>query len=158
MQVCTWLSNNAFSCVTWLQSLVENGSESCQRSSPNFWAPPSEVAVLFDSESCGALCYFACQEKHSSASGTVAAVWQVLQGKPKFELFLLSTDHNDFIVMILTGNQVIDGDQQWGLIHQAECRHCLNCWLIIVILVSPALDLQCKLNVQTLDNTWVVHV
>ena len=48
--VTTWLSNIAFHLrPIWLQTLVEIDSELCQRSFPSFCAPPSEVAVLFDS-------------------------------------------------------------------------------------------------------------
>ena len=48
--VTTWVSNIAFHLrPTWLQTLVAIESESCQTSFPSFCAPPSEVAVLFDS-------------------------------------------------------------------------------------------------------------
>ena len=48
--VTTWLSNIAFDLrQIWLQTLVAIDSESCQTSFPSFCAPPSEVAVLFDS-------------------------------------------------------------------------------------------------------------
>ena len=48
--VTTWLSNIAFHLrPIWLQTLVAIDSESCLTSFPRFCAPPSEVAVLFDS-------------------------------------------------------------------------------------------------------------
>ena len=48
--VATWLSNIAFHLrPIWLQTLVAIDSESCLTSFPRFCAPPSEVAVLFDS-------------------------------------------------------------------------------------------------------------
>ena len=48
--VTRWLSNIAFHLrQIWLQTLAEIDSESCQRSFQSFCAPPSEVAVLFDS-------------------------------------------------------------------------------------------------------------
>ena len=48
--VTTWPSNVAFHLLLiWLQPLVEIDSESCQTSFQSFCAPPSEVAVLFDS-------------------------------------------------------------------------------------------------------------
>ena len=48
--VTTWLSNIAFHLrPIWLQTLVAVDSESCLTSFPRFCAPPSEVAVLFDS-------------------------------------------------------------------------------------------------------------
>ena len=48
--VTTWPSNIAFHLrQIWLQTLVAIDSESCQTSFPSFCAPPSEVAVLFDS-------------------------------------------------------------------------------------------------------------
>ena len=48
--VTTWLSNIAFHLQSiWLQTLVAIDSESRLTSFPSFCAPPSEVAVLFDS-------------------------------------------------------------------------------------------------------------
>ena len=48
--VTTWLSNIAFHLrPIWLQTLVSIDSESRQTSFQSFCAPPSEVAVLFDS-------------------------------------------------------------------------------------------------------------
>ena len=48
--VTTWLSNIAFHLrPIWLQTLAEIDSESCLTSFPSFCAPPSEVAVLYDS-------------------------------------------------------------------------------------------------------------
>ena len=48
--VTTWLSNIAFHLrPIWLQTLVAIDSESCLTSFSRFCAPPSEVAVLFDS-------------------------------------------------------------------------------------------------------------
>ena len=48
--VTTWLSNIAFHLrPIWLQTLVVIDSESRLTSFPSFCAPPSEVAVLFDS-------------------------------------------------------------------------------------------------------------
>ena len=48
--VTTWLSNIAFHLQPiWLQTLVAIDSESRLTSFPSFCAPPSEVAVLFDS-------------------------------------------------------------------------------------------------------------
>ena len=48
--VTTWLSNIAFHLrPIWLQTLVAIDSESRLTSFPSFCAPPSEVAVLFDS-------------------------------------------------------------------------------------------------------------
>ena len=48
--VTTWLSNIAFHLQSiWLQTLVAIDSESRLTSFPRFCAPPSEVAVLFDS-------------------------------------------------------------------------------------------------------------
>ena len=48
--VTTWLSNITFHLrPIWLQTLAEIDSESCLTSFPSFCAPPSEVAVLFDS-------------------------------------------------------------------------------------------------------------
>ena len=48
--VTSWLSNIAFHLrPIWLQTLVAIDSESCLTSFPRFCAPPSEVAVLFDS-------------------------------------------------------------------------------------------------------------
>ena len=48
-QVSSWLWNIEFHLrPLWLQTLVAIDSESCQRSFPSFWAPPSEVAELFD--------------------------------------------------------------------------------------------------------------
>ena len=48
--VTTWLSNIAFHLLQiWLQTLVAIDSESRQTSFQSFCAPPSEVAVLFDS-------------------------------------------------------------------------------------------------------------
>ena len=49
--VTTWLSNIAFHLLPiWLQNLISIDSESCQTSFPSFFAPPSEVAVRFESE------------------------------------------------------------------------------------------------------------
>ena len=48
--VTTWLSNIAFHLrPIWLQTLAEIDSESCLTSFPRFFARPSEVTVLFDS-------------------------------------------------------------------------------------------------------------
>ena len=48
--VTTWLSNIAFHLrLIWLQTLVAIDSESRLTLFPSFCAPPSEVAVLFDS-------------------------------------------------------------------------------------------------------------
>ena len=48
--VTTWLSNITFHLLPiWLQTLVAIDSESYLTSFPRFCAPPSEVAVLFDS-------------------------------------------------------------------------------------------------------------
>ena len=50
--VIEWLSNIAFRLrLIWLQILVAIDSESCQTSFQSFFAPQSEVAVLFNSSS-----------------------------------------------------------------------------------------------------------